>query len=292
MQSFSLYIFSAIKRDCMYSIEAGLKYFIIGALSSSFLVMSFYLFYFYTGCFSFLDIYYYTGFHLDSESTVNFIDVFDIEFTNDLKKLSFDFNFFESKLYFSYLLVYFFLACFLFKLGSVPFHSWMHDVYEGAPTTISFLLSILSKIPVIYVFQQILCNFFKVLSFVWADIIFFSSICSIIVGNFLSFKQFRLKRLLITSSIVQTGYIVLALSIQSLYSYITVYFFVLVYSISAIMLWGMLCLLMKKKTKVSTLSIVNTSGMFELNNVLSLFFLMSLLSVAGIPFFPGFFSKV
>ena len=255
LQSLPLYVLAAINTNNVKSSEAGLKYFVLSALSSGLLLYGCSLIYGFSGS---------TNFDVISSNigSDEFGNVFGIIFI---------------------------LVGLSFKISAVPFHMWAPDVYEGSPTTITLFFSVVPKIAALTVFIRFLYVPFIDLFDQWQSIIIFISIASMLLGSFAAIGQTNIKRLIAYSSIGHIGYALAGLAvgtnlgIQSSIVYITIYL---------IMNLGFFsCLLMLKKNDVYYESINDLSGLSKNHPIISLCFLIQLFSLAGIPPLAGFFAK-
>jgi proton-translocating NADH-quinone oxidoreductase chain N len=209
LQSLCFYIITNLKFYSNFSIEAGLKYFILGALSSGILLFGCSLLYGFTGLTNFLDLtilFYYNileGFHLNH--------------------------------YKGALIGIIFIYCgVLFKIGIVPFHMWVSDIYEGSPTNITFFFAVVPQISILSLLLRL--NIIFLYSYIKYLYIFlmFLSIFSILVGTLGALYQTKLKRIIAYSGISNMGYILtatLTIDIESMYSVI---FYIIVYNIISI----------------------------------------------------------
>ena len=255
LQSLPLYVLAAINTNNVKSSEAGLKYFVLSALSSGLLLYGCSLVYGFSGS---------TNFDIISSNigSDEFGNVFGIIFI---------------------------LVGLSFKISAVPFHMWAPDVYEGSPTTITLFFSVVPKIAALTVFIRFLYVPFIDLFDQWQSIIIFISIASMLLGSFAAIGQTNIKRLIAYSSIGHIGYALAGLAvgtnlgIQSSIVYITIYL---------IMNLGFFsCLLMLKRNDVYYESINDLSGLSKNHPIISLCFLIQLFSLAGIPPLAGFFAK-
>jgi len=209
LQSLCFYVVTNLKFYSNFSIEAGLKYFILGALSSGILLFGSSLLYGFTGLTNFLDLtilfYYYNlgGYNL---------------------------YYYESAL----IGIIFIYCGVFFKIGVVPFHMWVSDIYEGAPTNITFFFAVVPQISILSLLLR-LNIMFMYAYFKYLYIFFFClSILSIIVGTLGAIYQTKLKRIIAYSSISNMGYILsvlLTINIEGMYSVI---FYIIIYNISSI----------------------------------------------------------
>ena len=255
LQSLSLYVLATFNRDQIKSSEAGLKYFVLSALSSGLLLYGCSLIYGFTG-------------------STNF-DVIAIQLNSSEYALTFG--------------IVFILVGLAFKITAVPFHMWAPDVYEGSPTSVTLFFTMVPKIAALTVFIRFLYFPFLYLIDQWQTIIVFLSIASMVFGAVAAIGQTNLKRLVAYSSIGHVGYALAGLAtgsnegIQSSVIYITIYI---------IMNLGLFsCLLMMKRNNVYYEKIDDLSGLSKNHPLLSLSLLIILFSLAGIPPLAGFFAK-
>ena len=255
LQSLALYVLATFNRDQLKSSEAGLKYFVLSALSSGLLLYGCSLIYGFTGS---------TNFNLIANN-LN---------TNDYA-LTFG--------------IVFIIVGLAFKISAVPFHMWAPDVYEGSPTSVTLFFTMVPKIAALTVFIRFLYVPFLNLIGQWQTILIFLSIGSMIFGAIAAIGQTNLKRLVAYSSIGHIGYALAGLTtgsnegVQSSIVYITIYI---------IMNLGLFsCLLMMKRNNKYYEEIEDLSGLSKNHPLLSLSLLIILFSLAGIPPLAGFFAK-
>ena len=255
LQSLSLYVLAAFNRNQTKSSEAGLKYFILSALSSGLLLYGCSLIYGFSGS---------TNFYLISENILSseYGNVFGIVFI---------------------------LVGLAFKIAVVPFHMWAPDVYEGSPTSVTLFFAVVPKIAALTVFIRFLYVPFVNLIDQWQMIIIFLSLASMIFGAISAIGRKNLKRLIAYSSIGHMGYALAGLAvgtnsgIQSSIIYISIY---------VIMNLGIFCCLfmMKRKDKFFD-NLEDLAGLSKNHPIISLSLLILLFSLAGIPPMAGFFAK-
>ena len=255
LQSLALYVLATFNRDQLKSSEAGLKYFVLSALSSGLLLYGCSLIYGFTGS---------TNFNLIADNL-----------NSDEYALTFG--------------IVFILVGLAFKISAVPFHMWAPDVYEGSPTSVTLFFTMVPKIAALTVFIRFLYVPFLNLIEQWQTIIIFLSIASMLFGAIAAIGQTNIKRLIAYSSIGHVGYALAGLAtgandgIQSSIIYITIYI---------IMNLGLFsCLLMMKRNKEYYEDIDDLSGLSKNHPLLSLSLLIILFSLAGIPPLAGFFAK-
>ncbi len=255
LQSLALYVLASFNRDQLKSSEAGLKYFVLSALSSGLLLYGCSLIYGFSGSTNFIRI-------SETISSTHYGLTFGIVFI---------------------------LVGLAFKISAVPFHMWAPDVYEGSPTSVTLFLAIVPKVAALTVFIRFLyIPFFNMIE-QWQPILIFLSIASMIFGAVAAIGQKNLKRLIAYSSIGHIGYVLAGLSIgtnegiQSSIVYISIYL---------VMNLGLLsCMLMMKRNDQYFETIDDLSGLSKNHPVLSLSLLVILFSLAGIPPLAGFFAK-
>ena len=255
LQSLALYVLASFNRDQLKSSEAGLKYFVLSALSSGLLLYGCSLVYGFSG-------------------STNF-DVIGEIMTSYHYGLTFG--------------IVFILVGLAFKISAVPFHMWAPDVYEGSPTAVTLFFAIVPKVAALTVFIRFLYIPFVNMIEQWQPILIFLSVASMIFGAIAAIGQNNLKRLIAYSSIGHMGYALAGLStgsndgIQSSIIYITIY---LVMNLAFFC-----CLLMLKRNDEYFETVEDLSGLSKNHPVLSLSLLVILFSLAGIPPLAGFFAK-
>ncbi len=256
LQSLALYVLATFNRDQLKSSEAGLKYFVLSALSSGLLLYGCSLIYGFSGS---------TNFNIIS-------------------------NQLNSNEYILSLGIVFILVGLAFKISAVPFHMWAPDVYEGSPTSVTLFFAIVPKIAALTVFIRFLYVPFLNLIDQWQLIIIFLSIASMLFGAIAAIGQTNIKRLIAYSSIGHIGYTLAGLAtgtnggIQSSIIYISIY------AIMNLALFS--CLLMLKRNNQYYEDIDDLSGLSKNHPLLSLSLLAILFSLAGIPPLAGFFAKL
>ena len=255
LQSLSLYVLATFNRDQLKSSEAGLKYFVLSALSSGLLLYGCSLIYGFTGS---------TNFEMISS-----------QLNSDDYALTFG--------------IVFILVGLAFKISAVPFHMWAPDVYEGSPTSVTLFFTMVPKIAALTVFIRFLYVPFLNLIDQWQMILIFLSIASMLFGAIAAIGQTNLKRLVAYSSISHVGYTLAGLAtgsndgIQSSVIYFTIYI---------LMNLGLFsCLLMMRRNNEYYEKIDDLSGLSKNHPLLSLSLLVILFSLAGIPPLAGFFAK-
>ena len=255
LQSLALYVLATFNRDQLQSSEAGLKYFVLSALSSGLLLYGCSLIYGFSG-------------------STNF-DIISNQLNSDEYVLTFG--------------IVFIIVGLAFKISAVPFHMWAPDVYQGSPTSVTLFFTMVPKIAALTVFIRFLYVPFLNLIDQWQMIIVFLSIASMLFGAIAAIGQTNIKRLIAYSSIGHIGYTLAGLAtgtnegIQSSIVYISIYI------IMNLALFS--CLLMLKRNNKYYEDIEDLSGLSKNHPLLSLSLLAILFSLAGIPPLAGFFAK-
>ncbi len=255
LQSLSLYVLVSFNRDSLRSTEAGLKYFVLSALSSGLLLYGCSLIYGFSNS---------TNFDLIAQN----IDQFNTG---------------------SIFGIVFILVGLAFKVSAVPFHMWAPDVYEGSPTSVTAFFAIVPKVAALTVFIRFLYVPFINLVDQWQMIIIFISLASMILGAVAAIGQTNLKRLMAYSAIGHMGYALAGLAtgsnegIQSTVIYLSIYL---------IMNLGIFsCIFMMKRKDIFYEDIKDLSGLSTNHPIISVCLLVLLFSLAGIPPLAGFFAK-
>jgi NADH-quinone oxidoreductase subunit N len=255
LMSLALYVVAASNRDNAKSTEAGLKYFVLGALSSGMLLYGASLIYGFTGTVSFAGI-------AATAKIGNIGLVFGLVFL---------------------------LAGLCFKVSAVPFHMWTPDVYEGAPTPVTAFFASAPKVAAMAVFVRATMTAFPGIVTEWQQIVVFVSIASMALGAFAAIGQKNIKRLMAYSSIGHMGYALVGLAAgtaegaQGVLVYLAIYVAMTLGSFSII--------LAMKRNGQPLEQISDFAGLSRTNPVLAFFFAMFLFSLAGVPPLAGFFGK-
>ena len=176
-----------------------------------------------------------------------------------------------------------------FKLSLVPFHLWTADVYQGAPTSVTSYLSVISKGAASFAFLVIMMQVFgSVYSQIWEWMLYALIILTITVGNLFAIRQKNLKRFLAFSSVSQAGYIMLGIISANTLGLASLMFYILVYIFSNLAAFGVISAIENNTGKVG---IDDYNGLYKTNPKLAVVMMLAMFSLAGIPPFAGFFSK-
>jgi NADH-quinone oxidoreductase subunit N len=190
--------------------------------------------------------------------------------------------------YLTLLSLIFFLSGLGFKLSLVPFHFWTADVYEGAPLPVTTYFSVISKGASLFTLMLVLYRVFGEQTKGWTLALYLLAITTMVVGNLFALRQKNLKRFLAFSSITQAGFMMLGFMSSSALGISTIIYFMLIYGLSNLAVFGVLSIVNNATGKES---MDDLNGFYHTNPGLSLIMLVSLFSLAGIPPVAGFFGK-
>lgn len=273
LQSFGVYILSTLYRNSESATSAGLKYFLLGSLSSCLILLGSGIVYTYSGLT-----------HL--ESIYNLISV--SENTQILQGIT--------------LGIVLIIVGYLFKVSAAPLHNWAPDVYDDSPTIVTIWLTIMPKISILIflleIQSQIGNSLLTIFSFSLKNVLLISSLLSLLIGTIVGLAQSRIKRLFAYSTISHIGFILLALAINTEQSIDSFLFYIIQYSLTNLNTFLILIglgYLLKNQSILESFQdikyITELKGLFFNNPVLSLSLTICLFSMAGIPPLLGFFSK-
>jgi NADH-quinone oxidoreductase subunit N len=256
LMSLPLYVVAASNRDNVRSTEAGLKYFVLGALSSGMLLYGASLIYGFTG-------------------TINFAAIAKATESGASVGLVFG-------------LVFLFVG-FCFKISAVPFHMWTPDVYEGAPTPVTAFFAAAPKVAGIAIFVRATMTAFPSISHEWQQILTFVSIASMSLGAFAAIGQRNIKRLMAYSSIGHMGYALVGLDADSVQGVQSVLIYMSIYV--SMTLGTFACILAMRRDGKLVENISDLAGLARTHPTMAFFLGVLLFSLAGIPPLAGFFAK-
>ncbi|MDR2520660.1 MAG: NADH-quinone oxidoreductase subunit N [Bacteroidales bacterium OttesenSCG-928-I14] len=183
----------------------------------------------------------------------------------------------------------FFFSALAFKLSLVPFHLWTADVYEGAPTSITAYLSVVSKGAAVFTLIFVLYKVFGNIEVIWRSILSCLSVVTIIVGNLFAIHQSDIKRFFAFSSISQVGYILLGIIAGTVQGMTATIFYVVVYLFSNLAIFGIISIVEFMENGDTRIKVFN--GLYKSNPLLAFVMMVAIFSLGGIPPFAGFFSK-
>ncbi len=182
----------------------------------------------------------------------------------------------------------FFFAGMGFKISLVPFHLWTADVYEGAPSTVTAYLSVISKGSAAFVLMTILYKVFAPMVVQWQEVLYWTTIASITLANLFALRQENLKRLMAFSSISQAGYIMLGVISGTAQGMSSLVYYVLIYLFANLAVFTVITIVALRAHKYT---LEDYNGLYSTNPKLAFLMTLALFSLAGIPPFAGFFSK-
>src|SRR6202022_1561247 len=255
LMSLALYVVAAIDRESMASTEAGLKYFVLGALSSGMLLYGASLIYGFTGTVSFVGI-------AKAAREPNIGLIFGLVFL---------------------------MAGFCFKVSAVPFHMWTPDVYEGAPTPVTAFFAAAPKMAGIAMFVRPTIVAFPGVLEQWQQIVVFVSIASMTLGAFAAIGQRNFKRLMAYSSIGHMGFALIGLAAGTQEGVRGVIIYMAIYL--AMTLGTFACILAMRYKEGSAEDLADLSALARTHPGMALFLALLLFSLAGVPPLAGFFAK-
>lgn len=264
LQSLSFYILASAKRDSVLSSEAGLKYFTIGSLASILLLFGMALFYLVFGTFNFSEIF--------------ILSSINAQYLNEIVR-------------FAILLL---LVGLFFKLAAAPFHNWAPDVYQGAPYVVSLIFMVIPKLVLVLLMQRVILFFLENLGIEFSIVFIAVGFFSIALGTFFALKQWKLRRLLAYSGIVNVGFVLLVLAVANQAAFVYSVFYLLSYLFLTVNLFAWL-FVMRKASFLGEYSFIEDVsdfiGVYSLSPLVAFFLSFVFLSYSGIPPFLGFFSK-
>jgi NADH-quinone oxidoreductase subunit N len=259
LQSLALYVLAAVRRDDVRSSEAGMKYFVLGALSSGMLLYGCSLLYGFAGTTSFAGL---SAAAAAPGAAANLGLVAGLVFL---------------------------LVGLAFKVSAVPFHMWTPDVYEGAPTPVTAFFAAAPKLAALALLARVLFDGFGGLFVQWQKIIIFLAIASMLLGAFAAIGQTNIKRLMAYSSIGHVGFALVGLAagseagIEGLLIYLAIYL--------VMTLGSFACILAMRRDEGPVEDIYELAGLAETNLPMAFILAMLFFSLAGVPPLAGFFAK-
>lgn len=288
LQSYGLYILSTLYRDSESATASGLTYFLLGGLSSCFILLGSALLYANSG-------------------TTNLDSIYVISSISEIGTSPALTYWYQP--YYIHLSLIILSVGFLFKVSAAPFHFWSPDVYDGIPTIVTTYVAIVAKISIfIFFLELVYYTEYAFFNFSWTSILLISSLFSLVIGSVLGLTQFRIKRLFAYSTISHVGFILLALTVNSVESIQAYIFYIIQYSISnlnsfiILVTIGYSFYLYVYKDKEykedlidknnSPIQLINQiKGYFYINPFIAISLAITLFSFAGVPPLIGFFAK-
>lgn len=258
LMSLSLYAMVALQRDSASATEAAMKYFILGALASGLLLYGMSMLYGATGT---LDVAAVSEAIKQGVSNPNLL-VFGLVFV---------------------------VAGLAFKLGAVPFHMWVPDVYQGAPTPVAMLIGSAPKLAAFAFVMRILVDGLQPMMIHWAGMLIILAVLSMAVGNISAIAQTNFKRMLAYSSIAHMGFFLLGVLSGGIDGYGAAMFYIVVYALMSLGAFGMIMLLSREGYEADTLDAFK--GLNQRSPWLAFMMLLLMFSMAGVPPTVGFYAK-
>ena len=260
LMALSTYGLVAMRQDNAQSTEAAMKYFILGALASGFLLYGMSMLYGVTG-------------------SLDLIEIFKAVADPRINHLIMAFG------------LVFIMAGLAFKLGVVPFHMWVPDVYQGAPTAVTLLIAAAPKLAAFALLFRLLVNTLLPLFSDWQPMLIMLAVLSMVIGNVTAIAQTNIKRMLAYSAIAQMGFVLLGmLSVFDDHAYSAALFYAVTYTLTTLASFGFLMLLSKKGYDCETLD--SLKGLNKKHPWFAFMGLVMMFSLAGIPPTVGFAAKL
>lgn len=256
--SLSLYAMVAMNRDSASASEAAMKYFVLGALASGMLLYGISILYGITGTFQLNEL----NQQIPQHSAQTGLLVFGMVFI---------------------------IVGIAFKLGAVPFHMWVPDVYQGAPTAVTMFVGSIPKIAAFAMAMRLLVNGLEPLMTNWQTILIILAVLSMGIGNITAIAQSNIKRLLAYSTIAHIGFLLLGIIAGSQQGYAASMFYVITYALMSMGAFGVVILLSRKDFESDTLE--DLKGLSDRNPWFAFIMLILMFSLAGVPPFVGFWAK-
>jgi len=258
LMSLCLYALVAMDRDSVRSSEAAMKYFVLGALSSGMLLYGMSMLYGSTGSLDLATI----------QATVGELE--------------------ENRLLFLFGLV-FMLVGVAFKFGAVPFHMWVPDVYQGAPTPITLIIATASKVAAVGLFLRLIGDGLQPLLADWQQMMIVLAVLSLVIGNTVALVQTNIKRMLAYSTFNHIGFIFLAFISGTASGYGAAVFYAVTYSLTVAAAFGVIMLLSRKGHESDELN--DFKGLNDRSPLFAFIMLILMVSLTGIPGTVGFYAK-
>jgi NADH-quinone oxidoreductase subunit N len=258
--SLSLYTMIAMHRDSPPATEAAMKYFVLGALASGMLLYGISILYGLTGT---LDLAKVALFISHSDAANHTLLVYGLVFV---------------------------VVGLAFKLGAVPFHMWIPDVYQGAPTSVTLFISSAPKLAAFAILMRLLVDGMPGLHADWQNMLILLSILSMATGNLVAIAQTNIKRMLAYSTIAHVGYLMLGVLTATKTGYAASMFYVMVYTLMSLGSFGMIIFLSRAGFEAENIS--NFKGLNDRSPWYAFIMSILMLSMAGVPPLLGFWAKL
>jgi len=267
LMTLSSYALVALRRDNATATEAAMKYFVLGALASGFLLYGLSMIYGATG-------------------SLNVSEVFQAIASRQVKHQVLVFG------------LVFIVAGLAFKLGAVPFHMWLPDVYQGAPTAVTLLIGAAPQLAAFAICMRLLVQGMLPLAIDWQQMLMVLAVGSLLVGNLAAIAQTNLKRMLAFSTIAQMGFLLLAMlarvagghQLNAESAYGAAMFYVITYVLTTLAAFGIILLLARQGHEAEEIS--DLSGLNQRSPLFAGVMAMAMFSLAGVPPLVGFYAKL
>ena len=259
IMSLAMYAMIAMQRDSAKATEAAIKYFVLGALATGLLLYGLSMIYGATG-------------------TLTIPHVAEVIASGKADSVVLAFG------------VVFIVIGLGFKLGAVPFHMWVPDVYHGAPTAVTLFIGAAPKIAAFAIVYRLLVDALPGLVADWQELLIIMSVLSMVVGTVIALAQTNFKRLLAYSGIAHIGFLLLGFIAATPEGYSSAMFYVLVYALTSVAAFGMIIALARTGQEFD--EIKDFKGLNQRNPWLAVMMLIVMFSMAGIPPFIGFYAKI
>lgn len=256
--SLSLYALVATDRDSPIASEAAMKYFVLGSLASGMLLYGISMIYGATGSVDLQAI----ADAVSQQGAGNMVLVFGLVFL---------------------------VVGLAFKLGAVPFHMWLPDVYQGAPTCVTLYIGAAPKLAAFALVMRILVNGLETLQGDWQQMLIILAVLSMALGNVVAIAQTNIKRMLAYSTISHIGFLLLGILAGNPQGYAAAMFYAIVYVLMALCAFGVIIML--SRTGFEAEQIDDFKGLNDRNPWLAFLMMMTMMSMAGVPFLVGFYAK-
>ncbi len=259
LMSLSLYAMVAVDRDNEIATEAAMKYFVLGALASGMLLYGMSMIYGVTATLNLAEVASYNAGILGNEIVM----IFGLAFV---------------------------MVGLAFKLGAVPFHMWVPDVYHGAPTTVTLFIGTAPKIAAFAMLMRLLVEGLGGFYVQWHDMLVVLAVLSIVAGNVIAIAQTNIKRMLAYSTIAHVGFMLLGVLTGSEGGYAAAMFYIIVYALMAAGAFGMVVLLSRAGYEADRIE--DFKGLNDRSPWYAFMMLILMLATAGVPPFLGFWAKL
>jgi NADH-quinone oxidoreductase subunit N len=256
--SLSMYALVAMQRDSSIASEAAMKYFVLGAIASGMLLYGMSI-------------------------------VFGVTNTLDLAQINQAISTSDNRLALSFGLVFIILGV-SFKLGAVPFHMWMPDVYHGSPTAVTIYIATAPKIAAFAMVYRLLVEGMSSMLVDWQSILIILSVASMFAGNIIAIAQTNIKRMLAYSTISHVGFILMGILTGTQAGYASAMFYVVAYVMMSLSSFGMILLLSRSGFEAENIN--DFKGLNQKNPWYAFIMMIVLFSMAGVPPMLGFWAKV